>query len=182
MKVRVTMRSVFCAVIVLWAVGPADVRAQDDLAPPSEVIADTTFGTVDYDLVLKKLDGSTVKLSNFRGRVLLINFWASWCAPCIKEMPSIDALRQRLASDGVEVMMVSVDDDPADVRAFVNKYGPDWPVYLRSWDRAEPPFRSALLPRTYIVSKGGEVVYEHKGAANWNSDTVADFLQKLAKE
>lgn len=170
------------ALAIALAIGGSTANAQERLDPPPPIAADTSLGMVDYDLALLTPDSTIVPLSTYGGRTLLINFWASWCAPCIREMPSIDALRRRIDGSNIEILMISVDDELDDIRAFTEKYEVESPVFLRAWNRQEPPFRSALLPRTYVVSKKGHVVYEHKGAADWDSDGVASDLQELARE
>ena len=179
---RAKLYGTSAVLVFVLALGASTAQGQDRLQPPTPVATDTSFGEVNYDLSLLSTDSTLVSLSAFRDRVLFINFWASWCAPCIREMPSIDALRRRIEGLDIDVLMVSVDDQLEDIRAFANKHDVETPVFLRAWNREERPFRSALLPRTYIVSKEGRVVYEHTGAANWDSDKIASYLEELARE
>lgn len=159
---------------------PDPAIAQQSLPPPPNVVADTSYGTVDLDLGLLALDGSSASLSAYDGKVLFINFWATWCAPCRAEMPSIEALANRLGSAPVEVLMISVDDDPNEVRQFVDDHGIEGKVYLRDWLAGESPFRRAVIPTTYVISKNREITYRHSGAVDWNSEAFAAYLTRLA--
>ena len=164
-----------------WAcLRPGPATAQRSLPSPPDILADTSYGTVDLDLDLVELDGSSTNLSVFEGQVLFINFWATWCAPCRAEMPSIEALSNRLASAPVEVLMISVDDDVEEVRRFVADHGIEGRIYIRDWQAGESPFRRAVIPTTYVISKNREIRYRHSGAVDWNSEAFAAYLIRLA--
>lgn len=161
---------------------PRSAVAQRILPPPPEVIPDTSYGSVPYDLDLLALDGSRRSLAEFRDRVLFINFWATWCAPCLAELPSIEALEQRLEKSSVEVLLISTDDVPAEVRQFLDEKGIGGQVFLRNWEAGESPFRRVVIPTTYVISKAGEITYRHSGAADWNAAAMASYLKKLDEE
>ncbi len=164
------------------ATTPRSAVAQRILPPPPEVIPDTSYGSVPYDLDLLALDGSRRSLAEFRDRVLFINFWATWCAPCLAELPSIEALERRLGVSSVEVLLISTDDDPAVVRQFLEKEGISGQVFVRDWEAGESPFRRVVIPTTYVISKAGEITYRHSGAANWNVAAMASYLKTLAED
>jgi thiol-disulfide isomerase/thioredoxin len=126
---------------------PPDTTANDDapLAPP---------------FTLATLDGQTVALSDYRGKVVIVNFWATWCAPCREEMPLFDALRADIGPDNMEILAISVDEDPqADVPAFLEEIGGlSYPVLLGVRDVVDAYNVNVGLPTTYIVNREGRVV------------------------
>lgn len=117
---------------------------------------------------------------DFEGRVLLINYWATWCPPCIAEMPELQALYNDY-SDKVTFWFVVGNDEEATVDAFLAEKGYTFPAY---YSRNEPP--AALLPdglpTTYLLSKNGRIVIDKTGAANWNSAKVRETIDQLLQE
>lgn len=176
------LSTVLFVTIATTATTPRSAMAQRILPPPPEVISDTSYGSVPYDLDLLALDGTRRSLAEFRDRVLFINFWATWCAPCLAELPSVEALERRLEDSSVEMLLISTDDDPTNVREFLEEEGIRGQVFLRDWKAGESPFRRVVIPTTYVISKAGEITYRHSGAADWNVPSMASYLKKLAEE
>ena len=129
------------------------------------------------DWKLRDLDGKPTSLAAFRGRVIFLNKWATWCRPCVLELPSIQALHDSLRSEDVAFVLVS-DEDPAKVRAFVQSRRLTVPVYIA----AEKPPRTLVsqgIPATYILDRSGNVMAEHVGAANWFAPECVAYLRRL---
>jgi thiol-disulfide isomerase/thioredoxin len=136
-------------------------------------------GRADYDWTLRTLAGETLELESLRGRVLFINMWASWCAPCVAEMAGIERLKDSLAGSGVEFLLVS-PENPVPVRRFLRRYGYDLPIFLEL-DRMPAAYELRALPTTYIVDRGGNIVLRHRGATDWDRDVVRSFLLSIAR-
>lgn len=179
MGLSIVRAAVLAAAVV---VAGRDAVGQRSLSPPVEVVADTSYGKVDLDLDVLTLDGSRASLAEYQGRVLFINFWATWCPPCVAELPSIERLRRRLDGSGVEVLLIATDDDVDQVRSFLKKHGIRGQVVLRRWKAGESPFRRAVVPTTYVVSRSGEIRYRHSGAVDWDSEAFAAYLRGLTAE
>lgn len=135
---------------------------------------------IDFDWPLLSLaDGKEVNLSSFKGKVLFVNLWATWCKPCVNEMPSIESLYQKFAGrDDVAFLLVSLDDSPAEPRAFAAKTGMKAPIYFA---RGRPPrgFQSQGIPLTVIVRKDGTQGLRQEGSWEWNGS--AGIINDLAK-
>ena len=132
-----------------------------------------------YAMQLRALDGSAVDTASFRGHLIFFNFWASWCAPCVAEMPSIERLVTRLAE--VDVMFACVTQEPREkVQAFVAKKGWKLPVYLLD---GEPPeiFSTLSIPATFVLAHDGSVAMQHNGAARWDTDEIVTFLTEQSE-
>ena len=137
---------------------------------------------------LATLDGTETDIANFKERVLFVNRWATWCAPCIVEMPEIQALRDRLADADVGFVIVS-DEAPDEVRAFADEQGWDLPLYTSP--SVPSALASEVLPATFLLGAptttgdaGAErdVLFKQVGIAHWDDDDTADFIRNLIED
>ncbi len=142
--------------------------------PDNRVLTVNTPGAQLVDASDKALD-----FSAFKGKVVFVNNWASWCPPCIAEMPSIQALKNRLKGEDVVFVMVSFDEDPEKSKAFVKKRNFDFDIYFPG-DRY--PYPTSSIPATFILDRSGAVISEHVGMADYSSDELAEQLKALANE
>jgi len=143
---------------------------------PSEIDKENRTLLKDYDWSLVNLNSEKVNLSQSEGKVVLINFWATWCAPCVAEMPELQDL-YREYGDKVDFYFVT-NEQPETVNFFLEKKGFDLPVFLQL-GRSPKVLESSSLPTTYLLSKSGEIVMRKTGAASWNSSKVHEVLDKL---
>lgn len=127
------------------------------------------------------LNGETKTLNDFPGKVLLINFWAGWCAPCLREMPSLYALHRRLADRGLVVLAVSMDEDPAQGIAVLKKVAGEipFPVYAGLQSKISESIEIQGLPHTLILDRNRNLKYSRPGEVDWNSGAAADLVEKL---
>ena len=132
-----------------------------------------------YSWELVDLDQRTFNLESQKGEVILVNFWATWCPPCVAEMPSMQEL-YRDYGEKVSFMFVT-EDVPEKVENFLKKRDFDLPVY---YPRSQQPamLSSKLLPTTYIIYKEGKIVVAETGAADWNSPKTRKLLDALLLE
>ena len=126
---------------------------------------------------LRGLDGTERDLAEFRERVLFVNLWATWCAPCIAEMPHIEQLADRL-SDDVAFLIVS-EEAPDEVAPFVAEQGWRLPVY--TVDAVPPLFQTGVIPATYVLDEMREMVFKHIGSARWDDDGATAFIENLLR-
>jgi len=132
----------------------------------------------DYVLDARDLSGAPVSFSQFSGRVLILNFWATWCRPCVAELPSLQGLHA--ASADLDVALACVTQEKREVvQSFVDKRAVTLPVYVVD---GEPPacFRGRAIPATFILDKAGRIVMRHVGAAQWDAPNVVTFVRGLA--
>lgn len=135
----------------------------------------------DYSWTFQTIGGNKVSLEEFEGKVLFINMWATWCAPCVDEIRSIVALRNSLADTDVEFLLIS-PERPRHVRRFLRHYHHRHrlPVYVEH-ERMPPVFGLEALPTTYIVDRKGRIVFKLRGATNWDTDAARDLLTALSE-
>ena len=132
----------------------------------------------DYSMELADLVGRPVSFADSAGQVLVLNFWATWCAPCVAEMPSLRRLLDETADLDVQFGFITREDPPL-VRRFVEKRGIDLPVYILS---GEPPecFKGRAIPATFVLDRAGTIALRHFGAARWDAENVVAFVRGLA--
>jgi cytochrome c biogenesis protein CcmG, thiol:disulfide interchange protein DsbE len=123
-------------------------------------------------------------LADYRGQVLMINVWATWCLPCRVEMPSIEALNKEYAKKGLKIVAVSIDDPGTDstVRAFVKQYGLTFEVLHDPQAKISEAYDITGYPETFIVGKDGVIRRKLMSATNWNSPDARALVDRLLAE
>lgn len=144
--------------------------------------------TIDYDQMADAgtefyfagEDHQTKSIANYRGKVVFLNIWASWCPPCIAEMPSISSLYDSYRDrDDVVFLLVSMDEDFEKARDFMEARDFDMPIYhYRGRDRTV--FRSDLIPSTYVITPDGKIAMEKQGMAKYDTPEFKAFLDELS--
>ncbi|MFN2476416.1 MAG: TlpA family protein disulfide reductase [Chthoniobacterales bacterium] len=118
------------------------------------------------DWQLKDLDGKSVKLSDFKGKVVILNFWATWCPPCRKEIPTFVSLQKQYADNGLVIVGVSLDEKgPGVVKPFVAKMGINYPVVMGDPKTAAEYGGIGVVPTTFIIDRNGKLAAQHEGDA-----------------
>jgi len=130
----------------------------------------------DYTWIIKDEQGENVPLDHFRGKVIFLNFWATWCPPCIAELPEIEKLYEKYSQE-VAFLLVTADS-PATVNKFMEKRKYDLPVYYYVATPPDP-FKGNAIPQTYIISPDGRIVTRKVGAVNWDSKSTQKIFKQL---
>lgn len=170
--------------ILLIIPGPRKVisttinRVALSIKTPSMIPEDKqlSLGEEDYNWVLISHEGEKVDFSQFKGKPVFLNFWATWCPPCVAELPEIQKAWEKHGSS-VDFLLVT-NQDPAEVKAFMDKHGYTVPVHYTG-SQAPTVFKHSSIPTTYIISPDGKIVVNKKGAVNWDSkgtDRVFDYI------
>ncbi len=120
-----------------------------------------------------------ISLADFRGKVVVLNFWATWCPPCVEEMPSLVQLQQRFKDKGVTVVGISVDADGDAYHKFLKEYKIDFLTVRDPDQKAASLYGTFKWPETYIIDRDGVVRRKFIGAVEWDQPEIVDFLNKL---
>lgn len=178
------MRRSLSAIILaaaLWSILPAPSMAADIPPPPNDafVLAEKTALAPDTPFALP--DGTAAKLSDWRGKIVVLNFWATWCAPCVKELPALDNLAGALPAETHVVLALSNDRGGAKkVPPFLKKVGvKNLAPHLDLKSALGRAFGMRGLPTTYIIDRDGQVFAKLEGAAEWDSPEIVEWLKAL---
>jgi peroxiredoxin len=136
------------------------------------------IGAAAPDFTVRDSD-RTVTLSQLKGQVVVLNFWATWCPPCIEEMPSLVEMQQRMKAKGVTVLAVSVDADGEAYRQFVKDHNVNLLAVRDADQKSNTLYGTFKFPETYVIDRDGIVRRKFIGAVDWTEPEVIDFLGKL---
>ncbi len=120
-------------------------------------------------------------LSDFRGEVVFLNFWATWCGPCKAEVKDIDTLYDTLKNEDFTVMAVDIREDKNTIAAFMENYGIDFPVYLDTTGEVAAQYAVSGIPTTYIIDPDGRIIGRAVGPRAWGSKDSINFMRSLMK-
>ena len=135
------------------------------------------------DIKLIRDDGKIVSLASFKGKVVLVNFWATWCPPCVREMPDLNRLYSMLHKKGLEIVAIANPRDSVDrIKNFFKFNGIQFHYYMDQDFTAARAFMVRALPTTYVIDKKGIVRQRFVGARPWTSPQFLDFFNSLLKE
>jgi len=134
----------------------------------------------DYGWRLLDLDGKPVEFARYRGRAVFLNVWATWCPPCVGEMPGIARLAADPRMKDVAFVCVSNDDDADTVKRFLA--GKDWPMTVLRATDAPPVFATKGIPATFLIAPDGRIVASHVGGSEWDDPAVISMLEDLSRE
>lgn len=132
---------------------------------------------------LSSLDGRQVSLSDFRGKIVMVHFWATWCPPCVEEIPTIEKLYRGLFGKDFEILAVSVDERGADaVRPFMEKNKLNLPVLLDPGHTTASRYGTFKFPETYVLDRNGIVRYKVIGAMDWSTPDSMNAIRGLVEQ
>ncbi|HET8886090.1 MAG TPA: TlpA disulfide reductase family protein [Salinimicrobium sp.] len=154
------------------------VLATGLMKPDVEQTAETNDLAADLNMQLINSEGKQVNLKNFEGKVIFLNVWATWCPPCIAEMPGINKLYKDLKDENVEFVMLSVDEKFEKAIDFQKRKNYDFEIY-QSVGRFPQMFNGQSLPTTYIIDTNGNLVLTHAGMADYHNDEFKEYLREL---
>jgi thiol-disulfide isomerase/thioredoxin len=123
------------------------------------------------DFSLPLTDGTSVRLADFKGKAVFLNFWATWCGPCRAEMPSMEALYRRYRNQGLEILAVNVQEDQRTAAAFMNQFGLSFPAALDGGGVSRR-YGIAAFPTTYIIDREGLIVSRIVGSIDWDTPEI----------
>ncbi len=155
------MKKYLCSLMLLLMIGPVWAMGEKPKTRATPVTDKAA-----YDFTLKDLQGKTVKLSDQKGKVVFLNFWASWCPPCREEMPSIERLHRRL--DGKDFIILAVSLDQGDIHQFVKEGKYSFRILLDPEGRVGREYGVTGIPTTFIIDKKGIIRQKAVGSRDWS--------------
>ena len=134
------------------------------------------------DFTLQDMDDETHRLSDYRGRVVLVNFWATWCPPCRREMPSMQRAWEQLRPEGIEILAVDVGEDEETIFTFSGELELEFPILLDHDATAVEKWPVRGLPATFVVDPEGRIAYQVVGGREWDDPAIMEQLRQLRIE
>jgi thiol-disulfide isomerase/thioredoxin len=147
--------------------------------PPPQLAVNAQASKVDFSWTLHDLNDVPVPFSRFQGKAIFLNIWATWCPPCVAELPSIARLAADPRVKDVAFVCVAIDDSPNTVREFIR--GKDWPMTILHATSLPDTFATDGIPATFLIAPDGRIVAAEVGGASWDDPSVIALLEKLAK-
>lgn len=159
------------AVILLVCATSIFPSCNSGTAPPK-------IGIVAPDFTVQDADRK-VTLSALRGKTVVLNFWASWCAPCVAETPSLVAMSRKMRDHNVVVLAVSIDDDDSAYHRFIKEQGMDMMTVRDADKKSNDLYGTHVFPETYIIDRNGVLRRKVIGEMNWTAQEMTEYLTKL---
>ncbi len=176
-------------VIALASVGVvASLLQKAPTAPQGTIEADpeeVAKRTPVQDFILTDAGGEQKRLSDFRGNVVILSFWASWCAPCLEELPTFGQLEKRFADRGLRILPVNVeegDDGKNFAKKFWSAQSFQLPSFFDTSKSLASQFQVEMLPANFVIDREGRLAFSGFGANDWTSDETMEFLEGLLSE
>ncbi len=148
-----------------------------------------TTGSVAPDFTVTALDGTEVSLSDYRGKVVLVNVWATWCPPCREEMPSMERLYQSLQGEDFEILAVSVDApfgeqdvagrEGGDLGAFAEEFGLTFPILHNPSGDIQLTYQTTGVPESFVIGRDGVIYKKVAGATKWDAPVNEELIRRL---
>ena len=130
---------------------------------------------------LEDQDGNFLKMSDYKGKVVVVNFWATWCPPCRKEMPSMQRAWEILQKEDIMMLAINVGEDSDQIFSFTAEYPVEFPLIMDSDSSVVKQWKVRGLPTTYIVNPAGQIVYQAIGDREWDAEEILKQIRKLKK-
>jgi cytochrome c biogenesis protein CcmG, thiol:disulfide interchange protein DsbE len=134
------------------------------LVPHGNAAANLVVGQAAPDFTVDALDGTKVRLSELKGKPVVINFWATWCGPCRKEMPDMEAVYQQFKAAGLQVYGINVGESKVSISDFVNKVGATFPIAVDTHEEAQNAYKILPIPATFFIDANGTIksIYQYQ--------------------
>ena len=144
--------------------------------------AAVTPATKAPDFALRSLEGPNLRLQEQRGRVVMVNFWATWCGPCRIEMPHLARLYDKYRASGFQLLGINIDEDPRQAATVATKLGLRFPVLFDTEKKVSKLYDLSTMPSTVLIDRDGKVRYIHRGYRDGYEDTYEKQIRELLKE
>ena len=176
------MRNLVLVVVIALVGASVYLVSSSSSRPPSEWVKSVSVGDLAPDFQLEDTKGNKVTLSDLRGKVVLVNFWATWCPPCIEEMPSMERLNEVIAGDDFVMLAVNAEENGRSVvPAFLEKNPYTFPILYDDKGVVQKRYGVFKFPESFIIKKDGTVAEKIIGPLDWSSLKTITYFKGLIK-
>jgi cytochrome c biogenesis protein CcmG, thiol:disulfide interchange protein DsbE len=170
-------RNILTIVVLLGITGLLVAFAMPEYRQGESSLAGKTAHNFEFTL-----DGKPAHLSDLRGKVVVLNFWATWCPPCVEETPSLNALQSQIAPQGGIVLGISLDDDPSAYNQFLTDNHVTFPTYRDNTKKIAVDYGTHMYPETYLIDRQGRIARKLIGEQTWDQGDLLLYVQNLLVE
>ena len=166
--------------LVLMVGGLGAESAAQSLKSLGLAVAHAPVEPIEFELA--SIKGAKIKLSSLKGKIVLLNFWATWCGPCRKEMPSMQRMYDKLKSEGLEILAVDLMEDKRQVEGFAKELGLSFPILLDSDGKVGALYDARSIPTTYLLDRRGLLFSRAIGALEWDTPEMLKLLRRILRD
>lgn len=175
-------KTILLVVLIVVVFGVTWLMKGKDESVPSGPQGSDLIGLAAPDFALKSNQGGEVRLSQLRGKVVLVNLWATWCPPCREEMPSMEELYQAMKGLDFEMLAVNIEENgPQVVPGFLKEHPHSFPILFDTARTVQELYGVYKFPETFIVGKNGKVLDHIVGGRQWSDPRMVNYFQELAR-
>ena len=174
MKPAQTLLSAFTLLFILACDTAPTLTTSQSLTPIAGKPNAPAFKLID-------MDNEVHKLADYKGKPVIINFWATWCPPCREELPSIDRAWKKVKDDDIEMLAINVGEDKDTIFAFSDEYSIDFTILLNESGKEIHNWPIKGLPTTFIIDPNGKIIYQAVGRRAWDNDRLLDIVRALKR-
>jgi peroxiredoxin len=171
----------FSFVLLLVCSSFTPVHAQAGDSDSKHTLTEITDTPTAPAFTLEDIDGNKVSLADYSGKVVIVNFWATWCPPCRYEMPSMQRAYETLKQDNIEMLAVNVGEGSETIFAFTADYPVEFPLIMDKTSAVTEKYNVAGIPATYVVGPQGKLLYKAIGSREWDHPAIIEKIQQITK-
>ncbi len=150
---------------------------KDEISAQGIFLLPEPIDSTPFDFTLKDLEGINRSLSSYKGKFVFLNFWATWCGPCRKEMPSMQRLYDTYKDSGLEIIAVNLQESNNIVKSFIDELNLDFTVLLDKTGEVGAIYGAANIPTTYLIDRDGNIFAQVVGSRDWNSEEMSSIFE-----
>jgi thiol-disulfide isomerase/thioredoxin len=149
--------------------------------PQIDSVVNNNYPMADYNLQVTGLNGGLVKLNNYKGKVIFLNFWATWCMPCVSELPSINKLYKQFKNEDILFLLIT-NENIEKVKKYKQRKSYEVPFFIQDEKSIIPNiYYSPGIPTTFIINRKGEIIKASSGAEDWDDKEFVETLRELVR-
>ena len=180
---RVNPQSILLTFLIVAGIGILVLLQSKDSLLDLSAIPRVNKGVLSPGFTLPDIDGNMVSLSDYKGKIVLLNIWATWCPPCVAEMPSMEKLYQELKGEDFEILAVSIDATGSNVVApFMKKHKLSFPALTDTQGTIKDLYQTTGVPESFIIGKDGFIAEKIIGPRDWATPDVMNYFRNLVQK
>ena len=172
-------RTLILFIIISLSVTVSAGTIQERLTDNGFLVSNKIVPSINFKL--ENINGIEEELTDYRGKVVFLNFWATWCGPCRYEMPSMEKLYNEFKGDGLEILAINLGETAPVIKEFIEEYNLSFPVLLDKDNSVAMIYGARSIPTTYLIGRDGKILGMAVGAREWDSNALRALFREILK-